>query len=621
MPVGVTKENTTDPYVVSASPSATQGHVIPFTLIATGDGGFLDTLNFNITVYTPLLTYLSHTVMNGTGVLLPGQTSNLAVTIKNIGNEIAPNVTSVLMTTSPYITINDHSGNYGTINPGITVTNTSDPYNITASPSTPQGHSINFSLTIQSGTYTDTLDFTLVAGQTPILTYQSHTVINSSGILFPGETADLLISLQNIGGAVAQNVTATLMESSPYITINDNSGSFGTINPGAIASNSSNPYNITAHAATPYSTPVDFSIIVQAGSYTDTLTFTLIVGQLVPSDSGYYYAYYSGGSYIYAPVFEWFAIDTTQSANPGISLDLHRNQTAVVNLPFIFRYYGMDYDRISICSNGWIAMDSTASTDFSNSTIPNLDGPPAMIAGLWDFLEPGNVGMPSDIYYYYDTPHHRFIIEYFRVEHCPRDKPETSEVVLYPLYYQTFQVVLYDPVYHPTPTGDGEIIAQYLLAIQKPCSSSTIGIENSTQTIGIEYYFNNIYDSLAIPISDSFAIKYTTYAPDHPPGVVEYYESNQTLSTTKLSIYPSITKEFVIIHYQLANLQSNVEIKVYEATGRLVKKFKNLTVHPFNQIIWYCRDDHTGRRVNNGVYFVQLEADCHKQVEKIILMQ
>lgn len=186
------------------------------------------------------------------------------------------------------------------------------------------------------------------------------------------------------------------------------------------------------------------------GGFVDTLDFVLVAGQGVPTDTGYYYSYYSGGPHLNCPVFNWIAIDSTQTANPGVSLDLFDNQTVRVGLPFAFQYYGTDYDTISICSNGWVAMGSQTATDWTNSNIPNPDGPDAMIAGMWDDLDPGNIGASSDIYYYNDAANHRFIIEYFQVEHWPSGN------------HETFEITLYDPVYYPTPTDDGEIIVQYL---------------------------------------------------------------------------------------------------------------------------------------------------------------
>jgi len=52
------------------------------------------------------------------------------------------------------------------------------------------------------------------------------------------------------------------------------------------------------------------------------------------------------------------------------------DQTLYVTLPFNFQFYGVAYTELSICSNGWIACGHTTSTDYSNSAIPNSDGPP-----------------------------------------------------------------------------------------------------------------------------------------------------------------------------------------------------------------------------------------------------
>ncbi|GAH00360.1 unnamed protein product, partial [marine sediment metagenome] len=113
--------------------------------------------------------------------------------------------------------------------------------------------------------------------------------------LDPGETADLVVTLSNIGGEDAPSVTGYLFENSPYVDIPDPDGSFGDIISGGTASNSADPFIVHADTSTPPGSEVDFTIIVQAGVYNDTLDFTLVVGQSVPSDTGYYYVYYSGG--------------------------------------------------------------------------------------------------------------------------------------------------------------------------------------------------------------------------------------------------------------------------------------------------------------------------------------
>jgi hypothetical protein len=348
-------------------------------------------------------------------------------------------------------------------------------------------------------------------------------------------------------------------------------------------------------------------MVVQSGVYTDTLDFSIVVGQSVPTDTGYYYAYYSGGPHAESPTYSWVAIDSTQTANPGVSLDLGRNETVVIDLPFTFRYYGIDYDRISICGNGWIAMDSTDSYDFSNTGIPNADGPSGMIAGIWDYLEPGASGEPGDVYYYHDAANNRFIIEYYMIEHYPSGG-----------YYETFEIILHDPAHYTTPTGDGEIIVQYLTELQL-ATSATIGIENFSETVGIEYNYSNNYDSLAVPITNAFAIRYTTHSPT--PGIEEYGKLDIMPSQTRLAvIHPNPFMRRTSISYQLAT-RGQVSLKIYDAAGRLISPLAEGTMDAgYYSVSWDGRDQ-GGRKVPAGVYFVRLNSGDYEQVQKTILLK
>ena len=115
----------------------------------------------------PDVIYNSHTVADGgNGILDPGETSNLIVTLENIGGAAATNVAATLSTTDSYITINDNSGTYGDILSGSTADNTADPYNVTAAPGTPNGHVVEFYLNISAdGGYTNVDTFYLTVGQ------------------------------------------------------------------------------------------------------------------------------------------------------------------------------------------------------------------------------------------------------------------------------------------------------------------------------------------------------------------------------------------------------------------------------------------------------------------------
>ena len=63
-------------------------------------------------------------------------------------------------------------------------------------------------------------------------------------IVDPDETADMVVTIENEGGAVAENVTSTLTTDSPYITINDDSGNYGDVDPDSSADNTADPYSM-----------------------------------------------------------------------------------------------------------------------------------------------------------------------------------------------------------------------------------------------------------------------------------------------------------------------------------------------------------------------------------------
>jgi hypothetical protein len=555
---------------------------------------------------------IASTILSGAGSngqINPGETIGYGVYVKNMGTQTLQSVHGLLNSSDPYINITTDSSWYGTIAEFDSTRSTPD-YSFTIANNCANGYTIECALEIHDtndSTWTYNPSFTVYA---PMLTFQTASVVGgawNNGILDPSETADLVVTVLNEGGADAENVTATLTSSSPGISITDNSGSFGTIGIGNTGSNSSDPFTVYAASSIPFGTLVNFTVAVQAGVCVDTFDFSIRVGRSVPTDTNYYYAFYSGGPHAQSPTYSWFAIDSTQTANAGVSLDLIRNQTAVVDLPFTFRFYGNDYNRISICSNGWISMDSTDSYDFSNTSIPNIDGPPSMIAGIWDYLEPGTAGQPGDIYYYYDAANHRFIVEFYMIEHYPTLG-----------HHETFEIILYDPVYNPTPTGDGEILVQYLTALQLS-TSVTIGIENEPQTVGIQYNYNNNYDSLAVEITDAFAILYTTIAPT--PGVEEYGKAGILPAQTQMmTLHPNPFMRSMSISYQVAS-QGNISLRVYDAAGRLISTLADGSREPgYYTVNWHGLDDQ-GRKVPAGVYFIKFSAENYQHVQKTVLLK
>jgi hypothetical protein len=114
----------------------------------------------------PHISYQSHLVDDGgNNVLEPGETANLLVTLRNSGDAVATGVTATLRTGSTHITLVDSAADYGTIGAGDTARG--DGFRITASPATPPGSQIEFTVQVVSSEGTWSPSFTLTVGNPP----------------------------------------------------------------------------------------------------------------------------------------------------------------------------------------------------------------------------------------------------------------------------------------------------------------------------------------------------------------------------------------------------------------------------------------------------------------------
>ncbi|RKZ33150.1 hypothetical protein DRQ19_03190, partial [bacterium] len=74
------------------------------------------------------------------------------------------------------------------------------------------------------------------------------------------------------------------------------------------------------------------------------------------------------------PTFSWIEIMET-----GTRLSLSDDSYQMVSLDGTFKYYGIDYDRVYVCSNGWISF-TTGASSIGIGGIPNTSSPNATLA-------------------------------------------------------------------------------------------------------------------------------------------------------------------------------------------------------------------------------------------------
>jgi len=203
------------------------------------------------------------------------------------------------------------------------------------------------------------------------------------------------------------------------------------------------------------------------------------------------------GAFPGAPHYSWVEIDTSLGGRGRLILSSD-DTVEVIPAPFPFKFYGRTYTRLSLSSNGWVAPDSVPPFlfQFYNLPIPHPGGPWGIIAPWWDDLSPHIGG----VYFYYDTDANRLILEWSNVPHA-----QTGDL-------QKFELIILDPAFYPTTTGDAELIFQYANVADTDIEEnySTVGIASPDLTTGIQYLYSRTYASGCPSITARRAIKFTT---------------------------------------------------------------------------------------------------------------
>ncbi|MCF7920401.1 MAG: T9SS type A sorting domain-containing protein [Candidatus Cloacimonetes bacterium] len=467
--------------------------------------------------------FYDDTAGNGNGLVNPGETVEVMLTLANTGSAAVSGVNVTMDTHSDLVTVITSEVDFGDIASGGTAT-AATGFELEFAPSIQGGVDITTELVITDEDDNEWSTWLQIPVTGPSL-YVSDYTIDGNGVLDPGETEEIYFTLQNNGNLQAVAVEGLLTCNNRRITIEDSLGSFGNISSGGSGNNATNRFTVTASSAILPGTYIPFIIhLTNASGYDSYVTMNVPIGEPTETDpygpDEYGYWCYDDGDVDYdkCPVYDWIEIDPDYGGD-GTSISWAggtytgpgggTGNFANIEFPddFTFVYYGENYDQMCVCTNGWIAPGYHETANFMNYQIPGPQGPSPMIAVFWDDM---NVS-PGDVLWYYDDDLHYVVVEWSRIQNGDTSVPET------------FQVILYDPIYYPTTTGDSEIKMQYLDVTNNNAGSypsnhgqyCTIGLENEDALIGLQYTFNNSYPDACKTLQDEMAILFTP--PPIPP--------------------------------------------------------------------------------------------------------
>jgi len=330
----------------------------------------------------------------------------------------------------------------------------------------------------------------------------------------PGDIVELIIDFKNNGTDGLNNCSVSASIDNSLLDITSSESFIGNIQPGETLNNVT-PIIIELSEDIIDGSIFNLSLTVfneNGFSQDHIMNFSTGIADqhdpLGPDSYGYYIYDWTDVGYSLTPFYDWIEIDPSQGGD-GSDLGIAdsgngngiSNSTKYIDLPFIFTFYGEDYDEISVNANGWISFGHSNMESFRNYQLPGAGGPSPMVAAFWDDLKTGG---NSKVLKYIDE-------DYIVIEWLNMLTYQHSDI-------ETFQIILYNSI---TPTGDDEIKIQYKefnnttngdYSQYTPYHGcySTVGIENHLGSIGLEYTFDNDYPVAAASIQDQSALFITT---------------------------------------------------------------------------------------------------------------
>ncbi len=464
---------------------------------------------------------------NNNGIANPMETFTLFVGLQNLGNRnIAAPVDLTLQTNRDEIDIlrDDFRIEQDIMAGGFTTGN----FLIEAAPDFPHEEPMPMTLVIDAGNRQWQYEISLT-GQAPKLEFVS---IDPDLNLQAGGNYIFDILLTNAGAVDIDASSGELFSMGdwideivvqfgdyPAIVVNDTAGA-GEV------------FEIEIGIDAPQGAELPFGLeITSEEGYINNVLFTLrlagggggdddepaVVG---PDEYGYYAIDSQDQDVQIRPNFNWTTLNPEFGGN-GINTGIvdrgeDDDNSVAVNLPFTFQYYGQDFDQLTICSNGWAAFgDQSDYIDFRNMPIGSPQGPVAQLCPWWDDLY-----MPDDeagVFYQYRPESHTFVVEWSQMRRYVGPAG--------PGAIESFQLILHDPRWHPTYTGDGDIIFQYGQITHEARVDGngtpypTIGVGDPDDEGGLQYgFWNRWADGAAVPAAN-MAIRFATAA-DHEYGFV-----------------------------------------------------------------------------------------------------
>ncbi|MCB5247830.1 MAG: C25 family cysteine peptidase [Candidatus Cloacimonetes bacterium] len=566
--------------------------------------------------FVPLIRTLSPSGPAGIGItansaaqqtLDPNQSLNAEISLKNFSG--APITVNELSIAADGLASVDYSHSPFTIPANGTQMIS---FNITGHPEiTPRRH---ITFTLDGGGSGLNESFQMYGGGA------EFTILGHTGTIAIGQVSSVEFQVMNTSSSPLQNALGQCVSLTGAAAFLDGGNvNLGNFEPGETKT-FSRDISVVADIWPGRNLPL--KLVVTSSGYTHTSYYRLTAGTPVstsptgPDEYGYY-AYDSFDTdFAQAPVYDWVEIDPALGGQGTVWLIMD-DGSLTVDLPFSFRFYGRNYNHVTMCSNGWISLLPTDMADFYNHYIPAALGPYAMIAGYWDDLKGMKTGVDDQgngifndirLIRWHDVANNRYIVQWNDAYNQYNiDLMENASL-------EKFQIILY-----PQTGRDGDIVVQFH-TVDNPGTTTnycTVGIENHNQTVGLAYTHGNVYPPTATPLQAGLAVKFTTQATD------DYVSAADPVAPVPFTLqqnYPNPFNPSTTLSFSLAQ-GGAASLAIYNTRGQLIRTLvKEELPGGSHSVVWNGLDD-AGNAVSSGIYLYRLETSGQSQTRRMLLMK
>jgi len=477
---------------------------------------------------------------------------------------------------------------------------------------------------------------------------------NNNGLLEPGETGEMVVTIKNVGGANAYSTTGVLESYDNYITINDESYLFGNLVPDQTASNSGNPFILLVHNLTPPGHKAKIGLVLHAdgdsANFDDTLYYTIQIGTPPPPTVIYEddFEYGSGidsFSIYWVPTGNW-NWSTQESHSPShsaysgaVSDNAYtftlRNAVDLSGFsnPQLSIWHMYNFDRGIFMDDASILVSTDGGSNWSNLWTYNWIGGNSQ---PWT-EETFNIPAGSNVLIRFNIDGYEFFQDYtdwyiddFKF-FTPTDNeppyfanttvwPDTSFVGPFPVQSKITDESGIDVAHLNYRVNAGSWQQLNMTPQGNDIYAATIPAQSLNDTI--DYYLwardrwtdpNSGADPIGAPDDGYYSFRIGVF------GVRE--QSAKTISFMPLSSNPA--KGVIKVAFSVPQ-EMDVNLVVYDVLGRNVRTLLNGKVKAGTHEIRWDRKDDLNRNVAAGIYFLDFSVEgltTYKKIEKLVLIK